>query len=242
MQSAWFLVSTSFLVPGNFPYFFESSAFFPPHHFWFSIVRYSLLLLLLSSFLCWQMWVSLPCPYWSVVRHVGGNGSLFPSCRFSVLRPGGSTDLILSIIQRGFLYKIFVTSQQPSESEKVIPIYRGRNEDWEQQRAQGRDPVGAAEDSFFSLWASVVSPSLKLSRLRLPWLGVCSLGLRPSRGRMSLSSHPQGPSLSDHPGLSLTASRFNVEVKHIKIMTAEGLYRITEKKAFRGLTVRTNLP
>ncbi|XP_028907965.1 proto-oncogene vav isoform X1 [Ornithorhynchus anatinus] len=30
--------------------------------------------------------------------------------------------------------------------------------------------------------------------------------------------------------------KFNVEVKHIKIMTAEGLYRITEKKAFRGLT------
>ncbi|XP_020826898.1 proto-oncogene vav isoform X2 [Phascolarctos cinereus] len=29
--------------------------------------------------------------------------------------------------------------------------------------------------------------------------------------------------------------KFNVEVKHIKIMTAEGLYRITEKKAFRGL-------
>ncbi|KAM5238940.1 proto-oncogene vav isoform 5-T5 [Ctenodactylus gundi] len=28
---------------------------------------------------------------------------------------------------------------------------------------------------------------------------------------------------------------FNVEVKHIKIMTSEGLYRITEKKAFRGL-------
>uniref|UniRef100_A0A667ING7 Vav guanine nucleotide exchange factor 1 n=1 Tax=Lynx canadensis TaxID=61383 RepID=A0A667ING7_LYNCA len=30
--------------------------------------------------------------------------------------------------------------------------------------------------------------------------------------------------------------KYNVEVKHIKIMTAEGLYRITEKKAFRGLT------
>ncbi|XP_036597813.1 proto-oncogene vav isoform X1 [Trichosurus vulpecula] len=29
--------------------------------------------------------------------------------------------------------------------------------------------------------------------------------------------------------------KFNVEVKHIKILTAEGLYRITEKKAFRGL-------
>ncbi|XP_014699131.1 proto-oncogene vav [Equus asinus] len=29
--------------------------------------------------------------------------------------------------------------------------------------------------------------------------------------------------------------KYNVEVKHIKIMTAEGLYRITEKKAFRGL-------
>ncbi|CAH6779500.1 Vav1 [Phodopus roborovskii] len=28
---------------------------------------------------------------------------------------------------------------------------------------------------------------------------------------------------------------YNVEVKHIKIMTSEGLYRITEKKAFRGL-------
>ncbi|XP_049645375.1 proto-oncogene vav isoform X2 [Suncus etruscus] len=29
--------------------------------------------------------------------------------------------------------------------------------------------------------------------------------------------------------------KYNVEVKHIKIMTAEGLYRITDKKAFRGL-------
>ncbi|KAM9101773.1 proto-oncogene vav isoform X1 [Sarcophilus harrisii] len=29
--------------------------------------------------------------------------------------------------------------------------------------------------------------------------------------------------------------KFNMEVKHIKILTAEGLYRITEKKAFRGL-------
>uniref|UniRef100_A0A8C6RHF7 Proto-oncogene vav n=1 Tax=Nannospalax galili TaxID=1026970 RepID=A0A8C6RHF7_NANGA len=28
---------------------------------------------------------------------------------------------------------------------------------------------------------------------------------------------------------------YNVEVKHIKIMTSEGLYRITDKKAFRGL-------
>nr|XP_008510159.1 PREDICTED: proto-oncogene vav-like [Equus przewalskii] len=36
--------------------------------------------------------------------------------------------------------------------------------------------------------------------------------------------------------------KYNVEVKHIKIMTAEGLYRITEKKAFRGLVVRANLP
>ncbi|XP_010633362.1 proto-oncogene vav [Fukomys damarensis] len=29
--------------------------------------------------------------------------------------------------------------------------------------------------------------------------------------------------------------KFNVEVKHIKITTSEGLYRITERKAFRGL-------
>uniref|UniRef100_A0A674JA50 Vav guanine nucleotide exchange factor 1 n=1 Tax=Terrapene triunguis TaxID=2587831 RepID=A0A674JA50_9SAUR len=28
---------------------------------------------------------------------------------------------------------------------------------------------------------------------------------------------------------------FNVEIKHIKILTSEGLYRITEKKAFKGL-------
>uniref|UniRef100_A0A8D0GX85 Vav guanine nucleotide exchange factor 1 n=1 Tax=Sphenodon punctatus TaxID=8508 RepID=A0A8D0GX85_SPHPU len=31
--------------------------------------------------------------------------------------------------------------------------------------------------------------------------------------------------------------KFNVEIKHIKILTAEGLYRITEKKAFKGLVV-----
>uniref|UniRef100_A0A8C4YRZ5 Vav guanine nucleotide exchange factor 1 n=1 Tax=Gopherus evgoodei TaxID=1825980 RepID=A0A8C4YRZ5_9SAUR len=29
--------------------------------------------------------------------------------------------------------------------------------------------------------------------------------------------------------------KFNVEIKHIKILTSEGLYRITEKKAFKGL-------
>lgn len=55
---------------------------------------------------------------------------------------------------------------------------------------------------------------------------------------MGLGPQPQSPMTT---GLSLTAFRYNVEVKHIKIMTAEGLYRITEKKAFRGLTVRANL-
>uniref|UniRef100_A0A8B9IKV4 Vav guanine nucleotide exchange factor 1 n=1 Tax=Anser cygnoides TaxID=8845 RepID=A0A8B9IKV4_ANSCY len=30
-------------------------------------------------------------------------------------------------------------------------------------------------------------------------------------------------------------SRYRTEVKHIKVMTAEGLYRLTEKKAFKGL-------
>uniref|UniRef100_A0A2I2ZFI1 Proto-oncogene vav n=1 Tax=Gorilla gorilla gorilla TaxID=9595 RepID=A0A2I2ZFI1_GORGO len=38
------------------------------------------------------------------------------------------------------------------------------------------------------------------------------------------------------PPQDLSVHLYNVEVKHIKIMTAEGLYRITEKKAFRGLT------
>jgi len=31
-------------------------------------------------------------------------------------------------------------------------------------------------------------------------------------------------------------------VKHIKVMTAEGLYRVTEKKAFKGLVVSVGAP
>lgn len=31
--------------------------------------------------------------------------------------------------------------------------------------------------------------------------------------------------------------RYRGEVKHIKVMTAEGLYRVKEKKAFKGLVV-----
>ncbi|KAK1199273.1 VAV protein, partial [Pygoscelis papua] len=31
--------------------------------------------------------------------------------------------------------------------------------------------------------------------------------------------------------------KYRGEVKHIKVMTAEGLYRLTEKKAFKGLVV-----
>ena len=55
---------------------------------------------------------------------------------------------------------------------------------------------------------------------------------------MGLNSQTQDPVTIS---LSFPASRYNVEVKHIKIMTAEGLYRITEKKAFRGLMVRANV-
>uniref|UniRef100_A0A663E7U9 Vav guanine nucleotide exchange factor 1 n=1 Tax=Aquila chrysaetos chrysaetos TaxID=223781 RepID=A0A663E7U9_AQUCH len=39
------------------------------------------------------------------------------------------------------------------------------------------------------------------------------------------------PFISPHVPLS----RYRGEVKHIKVMTAEGLYRVTEKKAFKGL-------
>lgn len=54
---------------------------------------------------------------------------------------------------------------------------------------------------------------------------------------------PEFPDPGPHDQLTLfPVSRYNVEVKHIKIMTGEGLYRITEKKAFRGLTVRADLP
>lgn len=36
--------------------------------------------------------------------------------------------------------------------------------------------------------------------------------------------------------------RYRTEVKHIKVMTAEGLYRLTEKKAFKGLVVGVGAP
>jgi hypothetical protein len=102
---------------------------------------------------------------------------------------------------------------------------RGRIVGLEQHRPQGRD----SSDSF-SLWApGRGGPSLKEPRLLLPrletvgwawqWMGLVLL-LRV---------------------LSLLGSRYNVEVKHIKIMTSEGLYRITEKKAFRGLLVRADV-
>lgn len=100
-----------------------------------------------------------------------------------------------------------MTSQQPCESGKEIRIERGRNED----SSQGRDPAGEAGGIFFSLWVSVVVPSLKLSRLFLPWLGLRSLGgAEPGRG-MSLSPQPQGPvtpcsSLSLLPGITLRSS------------------------------------
>uniref|UniRef100_A0A8B9CJ56 Vav guanine nucleotide exchange factor 1 n=1 Tax=Anser brachyrhynchus TaxID=132585 RepID=A0A8B9CJ56_9AVES len=41
------------------------------------------------------------------------------------------------------------------------------------------------------------------------------------------------PFISQPPHVS--TSRYRTEVKHIKVMTAEGLYRLTEKKAFKGL-------
>ncbi|NWS78785.1 VAV protein, partial [Crotophaga sulcirostris] len=36
--------------------------------------------------------------------------------------------------------------------------------------------------------------------------------------------------------------KYRGEVKHIKVMTAEGLYRVTEKKAFKGLVVSFGAP
>lgn len=36
--------------------------------------------------------------------------------------------------------------------------------------------------------------------------------------------------------------RYRGEVKHIKVMTAEGLYRVKEKKAFKGLVVSLGDP
>lgn len=78
------------------------------------------------------------------------------------------------------------------------------------EEAQGRGPARAIGCSFFSLWASVVVASLKLSRLFLPWLGVCSLGAETWQGT-SLGPQPQGPvtiqaSLSLLPGIMLRSS------------------------------------
>lgn len=37
--------------------------------------------------------------------------------------------------------------------------------------------------------------------------------------------------------IHLVFSRFNMDIRHIKITSCEGLYRINDKKAFRGLIV-----
>ena len=42
---------------------------------------------------------------------------------------------------------------------------------------------------------------------------------------------------SGGPQPHIPLPRYRAEVKHIKVMTAEGLYRLNEKKAFRGLVV-----
>lgn len=158
---------------------------------------------------------------------------------------GVSIELVLYSLEYCFLYKVSLASQQPCESKKMIPIILGRyeglkeemrNEGLEQQRPQGRDPVGRQEAaSVFELqWSPPPWSSQDcffhgrgyILGLRLGWEGAWVPSLR-----------AQWPF-----GLSFIASRYNVEVKHIKIMTAEGLYRITEKKAFRGLTVRSSLP
>lgn len=77
-------------------------------------------------------------------------------------------------------------------------------------------------------------PSSKESGLvLLPFLGLLVWAEAWERASDSGLSHLIFP---------LPCSRYNVEVKHIKIMTSEGLYRITEKKAFRGLLVRATAP
>lgn len=37
--------------------------------------------------------------------------------------------------------------------------------------------------------------------------------------------------------IPLCSPRFNMDIRHIKITSSEGLYRINDKKAFKGLTV-----
>lgn len=69
--------------------------------------------------------------------------------------------------------------------------------------------------------------------LRSPSLGLLAWAEAWERSSDSELSHLIFP---------LPCSRYNIEVKHIKIMTSEGLYRITEKKAFRGLLVRATAP
>lgn len=93
---------------------------------------------------------------------------------------------------------------------------------------------------------------LRVAETRKRWIALFpSLDVRaplllrsPSLGLLAWAEAWESSSDSElsHLIFSLPCSRYNIEVKHIKIMTSEGLYRITEKKAFRGLLVRATAP
>uniref|UniRef100_A0A8C3KJC1 SH2 domain-containing protein n=1 Tax=Calidris pygmaea TaxID=425635 RepID=A0A8C3KJC1_9CHAR len=65
-----------------------------------------------------------------------------------------------------------------------------------------------------------------------PWIGG-----RPSRSWPHGATGPSWCGNGPRTGGSSpsASSRFRGEVKHIKVLTAEGLYRVTEKKVFKGL-------
>lgn len=58
------------------------------------------------------------------------------------------------------------------------------------------------------------------------------------QGHFPGGEHKTVPGSAPHVPLC----RYRGEVKHIKVMTAEGLYRVTEKKAFKGLVVSIGAP
>uniref|UniRef100_A0A2K5C9J6 Vav guanine nucleotide exchange factor 1 n=1 Tax=Aotus nancymaae TaxID=37293 RepID=A0A2K5C9J6_AOTNA len=106
-------------------------------------------------------------------------------------------------------------------------------QNWWEGRNTSTNEIGWFPCNRVKPYVHVSASSLNGTRARGPGM---VLGGWADLERHSWSWGGGCPSLRVFLQLKALPTPYNVEVKHIKIMTAEGLYRITEKKAFRGLT------
>lgn len=99
-------------------------------------------------------------------------------------------------------------------------------------------PHCSQEFADVSFWWNLLGPTKGRRRVCHQYqVSHVSQGLKLHGAPQSWRSHT---SLLDVPAFILCLlclCRFKVEVKHIKITSTEGLYRINEKKAFKGLIV-----